>query len=250
MATFEGKVFAVTGAGSGIGAATAKVLYSRGASLALCDLQFEALEKVAQQLEPVSAGQRLSYNAVDVRKTEDVNQWTDGIIKEFGRLDGAANIAGAVRRLPLGTLLEDTTDEDWDFTIQTNAAGVFKCLRSQLKAMKNGGAIVNMTSVAGLDGAAGCGAYSPSKHAVIGITRTAALEAAPKGIRINGIAPGLIDTPMAATDNFPVETFLQQVPMKRIAQPEEIGRMVAVLLSDDSSYMTGEIVRIDGGLRA
>lgn len=99
-------------------------MYFRGASLALCDLQFEALEKVAQELEPVSAGQRLSYNAVDVRKTEVVNQWTDSIIKEFGRLDGAANIAGAVRRLPLGTLLEDTTDEDWDFTMQTNAAGV------------------------------------------------------------------------------------------------------------------------------
>ncbi|KAJ5994761.1 hypothetical protein N7481_001738 [Penicillium waksmanii] len=249
MATFEGKVFSVTGAGSGIGAATAKVLYSRGASLALCDLQFEALEKIARELKPVSAGQHLSYNAVDVRKTEDVNQWTDGIIKEFDRLDGAANIAGAVRILPLGTLLEDTTDEDWDFTIQTNAAGL-QMSSFPAESHEKWGAIVNMTSVAGLDGAAGCGAYSPSKHAVIGITRTAALEAAPKGIRVNGIAPGLIDTPMAATDNFPVETFLRQVPMKRIAQPEEIGRMVAVLLSDDASYMTGEIVRIDGGLRA
>lgn len=100
------------------------MLFSRGASLALCDVNFEQLKNVAKSLEAVSTDQRLSFHSVDVSKTEEVNRWTDGILKEFGKLDGAANIAGVVRRSPLGTLIEDTTDEDWEFTMQINAFGV------------------------------------------------------------------------------------------------------------------------------
>ena len=249
MASFDGKVIAVTGAASGIGKAVAQVLHGQGASLALSDINIDQLKSVAEGLKPQNDKQRTTTTQLDVTKTDAVNDWITSTVRELGQLNGAANIAGVFRKRP--TFVEHT-DEDWDFIMSINSTGVFKCLRAELQNIADGGAIVNAASLAGLTGSPDMVAYNASKHAVVGMTKAAAKEGGPRQIRVNAIAPGLIDTPMLDYSGLldgREEAMMGLVPQHRKGSAEEVAKLVAYLLSDDSSYVNAEIVKIDGGMR-
>jgi len=251
MASLEGKVIAVTGAASGIARATSRILYERGASLSLADLNGEALEKVAAELQSHNgtSKQKVTTTVLDVRKGDAVNEWIKKTVEDHGKLDGACNLAGVVTT---NSLLGDTTDKDWDFVMGVNCTGVFNCLRAEVNSMTSGGSIVSAASIAGLSGFPKMGPYIASKHAVIGLTRTAAKEYGSKGIRVNCVAPGLIDTPMTQTKEFRdnVSVPVEGIPLGRKAAPEEVGKLIAFLLSDDAGYVSGSVYKVDAGMMA
>ncbi|KAJ4313946.1 hypothetical protein N0V94_006694 [Neodidymelliopsis sp. IMI 364377] len=182
MTSFEGKVYAVTGASSGMGLATAQLLASRGASISLADINKDGLESAIATLPP---SQEHMYTVVDVRDGGKVDSWIKSIVEKYGKLDGAVNMAGIITK---ATPVKDLTDADWDFSFSVNTKGVFNCLRAQLNALQDGGSIVSAASVFGQFGAPGNAAYCASKAAVIGLSRTAAKEN--QKIRVNCVAPG------------------------------------------------------------
>ncbi len=183
----EGKVIAITGGASGIGFATAKLLSSRGACVALADVQKEALDQAASAIN--SSGGKVMVQVTDVRKPDQVNAFFDAAIKEFGHLDGAANLAGVMSRNAYHLSIAETPDEDWEFVMGVNATGVFNCLRKEMQVLVDGGAIVNAASVLGLRGMENGSAYTASKHAVVGLTKCAAKDGGKRNIRVNAIAP-------------------------------------------------------------
>lgn len=186
MASFKGKVIAITGAASGIGLATAKLLASRGADLSLADVQKDALETVAAEI--TAEGGSVITTVVDVRDNGQITAWISRTVEHFGKLDLAANMAGVITRH--NDLLQDLQQDDWDLVISINLTGIMQCMRAQLKVMQDGGAIVNAASIAGLIGRKRDSAYSASKHGVIGLTRSAAKEVGQdRKIRVNCIAP-------------------------------------------------------------
>lgn len=248
MAGLEGKVIALTGAASGIGLATAQLLASRGAVLSLADINANQLESAAKSIK--EAGGTAVYTVVDVRKLSDVRVFIEKTIKEFGRLDAAANLAGVIGKHALSKNLRDETDDEWDLMMDVNAKGVFNCMREELKVIKSGGSIVNAASVFAMVGSVKSSLYCASKHAVAGLIRAAAKEEGPNGIRINGVAPGVIDTPMitALEDaNNIKQPDLSVQAFQRKGTPQEIAAVVAFLLSDESSFVTGAIWNADGG---
>jgi NAD(P)-dependent dehydrogenase (short-subunit alcohol dehydrogenase family) len=188
---FQGKVIAVTGAASGIGFATASLLAERGASLSLADVQSEALEKAKETiLTKVPSAKIITYT-IDVRKADQVEAWVAETTSKLGRLDGAANIAGVVPK-SIGSdagLVENIDAGEWDFTMDINARGVMHCMKYQLRALGEGGSLVNAASVAGLVGRERNGIYTASKHAVVGLSRAAAKEVGRRGIRVNCFCP-------------------------------------------------------------
>ena len=186
MTSLEGRVIAVTGAASGIGFATARLLASRGASISVADIRQEALDAAVADFKKSDPNVKIHAKAVDVRKGREVGEWLDETVKHLGPLNGAVNLAGV---LSSGTQIADTTDEEWDSVMDVNVKGVFNCIRAELQRMDKDASIVSTSSVAGLQGAGGAAAYSTSKHAVIGLTRSAAKEAGAKNIRVNCIAP-------------------------------------------------------------
>ena len=186
MTSLEGRVIAVTGAASGIGFATARLLASRGASISVADVRQEALDAAVAELKKSDPNVKIHAKAVDVRKGQEVGEWLDEAIKHLGPLNGAVNLAGV---LDSGKDIVNTTDEDWDFTMEVNLKGVFNCIRAELQRMDKDASIVSTSSVAGLRGTANSAAYSTSKHAVIGLTRCAAKEVGTRNIRVNCIAP-------------------------------------------------------------
>jgi NAD(P)-dependent dehydrogenase (short-subunit alcohol dehydrogenase family) len=187
MASLQGKVIAITGAASGIGLALSKICASRGAKLALADIQQEALDKNVQEIK--STGVEVVGTKVDVSSNESVDNWINSTVKHFGRLDGAANVAAADRKFVSLSDFADTKNEEWDFLIGVNLTGLMYCLRAELRVMGHGASVVNVSSIAGLIGRQGIGAYSASKAGVVGMTRTAAKDVGGRGIRVNAIAP-------------------------------------------------------------
>lgn len=184
---FEGKVITITGAASGIGLATAKLLASRGAKLSLADVSETALRDVCADIK--SSGGTVISCTLDVRDRTAVEGWITQTVNEYGRLDGSANLAGVMPRQAGRARLEQVDDEDFDRVLDINVKGTLNCLRAELKVMERGAAIVNAASVFGLRGMCNNTGYVVSKHAIVGLTKSAATENAEKGIRVNAVAP-------------------------------------------------------------
>ncbi|KAF3008497.1 hypothetical protein E8E13_005290 [Curvularia kusanoi] len=191
MTCFQGRAYAITGAASGMGLATAQLLAARGAVISLADINEEGLRSAAASL---GNGQEHMYTVVDVRNSEQVNSWIEATVKKYSKLDGAVNMAGIITK---ATPVKDLTDADWDFSFAVNTKGVFNCLRAQLNAMQDGGSIVSAASVFGQFGAPGNAAYCSTKAAVIGLSRTAAKEN--QKIRVNCVSPGKSPDPFVGT---------------------------------------------------
>ena len=244
--TVEDKVVIVTGGGSGIGEAAALRLARGGAHVIIADMNAAHGTRVVQKIQGM--GEKAKYIAVDVSKEEQVEAMVRSVIEDCGRLDAAFNNAG------IGTMpasVTDTSEADWARVISVNLTGVFLCIKHEIRAMlkTGGGAIVNTASVGGLRGVPMQIAYSASKHGVIGITRTIAAEHAKAGIRVNAVCPGVVDTPATSGMGIDWNTVVP-VPMGRIAQASEVADMVFWLLSEQSSYVTGQALAIDGGMTA
>lgn len=246
---FAGKVVAITGAASGMGAASAELFSEAGASLVLIDRDRDRLDGVASRL-----GNATSFVG-DVADSTFCDRAIDGTVAAFGQIDVLVNAAGTIHRADaLGT-----TDEDWDRVLSVNVNGMFYLCRAAVRHMasRGSGAIVNFGSIWGGVGSAGSTAYCVSKGAVHQLTRAMALDHVEEGIRVNAVAPGEVRTPMLSSQRAktPTEEDLQAmadatIPMKRLAEPVEIARVVLFLASDDASYMTGEIVHVDAGYTA
>lgn len=248
-AMLDGKVILVTGGSTGIGRSTSTVLAREGATVVIADLQDAEGEKTVEMVR--AAGGRAEYHHVDVGDHAQVSALVDGIARAHGQLDGAFNNAGIEG--PTAKIL-DYSLEEWERVIRINLTGVFICMKCELEQMKKqagGGSVVSTASAAGLIGIPGAAAYNSAKHGVVGLTKTAALEYAGRNIRFNAVCPGFIDTPMLSrvTDASVKirEQLIASVPMKRVAQADEIGEAVAWLLSDRSSYVTGVALPVDGG---
>jgi NAD(P)-dependent dehydrogenase (short-subunit alcohol dehydrogenase family) len=242
-----GKVIALTGAASGIGLETALLFAKQGAYLSIADVNAEALASKTAEIEAVSTGKILS-TTVDVRKDDQVNAWIAKTVETFGKLDGAVNMAGVIPKVINKERVEDLNNEDWHFVMDVNLHGIMHCMRAQLKNMNNKGSLVNAASICGLIGFPKNAAYTASKHAVIGLSRTAAKEVGDREIRINCIAPGLIDGPMqqkSVAARGGEQVWKQQ--LLRRGTPLEVACLIGWLLSDDTQYITGTVQVIDGG---
>ncbi|KAF7846235.1 hypothetical protein BT93_L4791 [Corymbia citriodora subsp. variegata] len=225
-----------------MGLATAQLLASRGANISLADLNENGLITATKSL-PTSEGQSHMYTAIDVRNSDSVDNWIKATIDRYSRLDGAVNMAGVIT--PAKPVTE-TTNDMWNFNFDVNAKGVFYCIRAQLRVMTAGASIVSAASAFGQMGSPGVSPYCASKAAVIGLTRTAAKEN--QHIRVNCVAPGSVNTPMSAgEDPEDVKRGLQMTAQKRRAEPQEISTVIAFLLSDEASFVTGATYNIDGG---
>jgi NAD(P)-dependent dehydrogenase (short-subunit alcohol dehydrogenase family) len=237
----------VTGAGRGIGAAIARALVAAGASVALAARSKQELEAVASELE--TRGGSVVALPTDVTDPKAVQRLIEGTLDSFGRLDIAVNNAGAGHA---PTPLTELSDEGFESVLRTNLLGVFYCMKWEIPAMTStGGSIINVSSRAGIVGVAGLADYSAAKHGLIGLTRSAALECAPDGIRVNALAPGPIRSGGLALQTEEVQALAAQpVPLARIGAPEEVAAAALWLCSSQSSFLTGCVIPVDGGLGA
>jgi NAD(P)-dependent dehydrogenase (short-subunit alcohol dehydrogenase family) len=239
-----GKVVIITGASRGIGAAAARVVAAQGASVVLAARDEQALERLVADIARL--GGEATAVATDVADEVAVDRLVAATLDRYGSLHGAFNNAGSGHRpTPLAAIDPATFEQ----TLDVNLRGVFLCLRAELPELAPGGAIVNMSSTAGLSGAPGMGAYSAAKHGVIGLTQTAALDYGPKGIRVNAIAPGPILTEggIGAASADIQQRAAELLPLKRLGTPDEVARVAAWLLSDAASFVNGATISIDGG---
>ena len=247
----EGKVALVTGAGSGIGRASAKAVAREGAKVVVADVAVEGGEETARMVR--SGGGEATFVRTDVSQAAEVEALVETAVRTYGRLDCAHNNAGILGRM---VATADCPEEDWDRILAVNVKGVWLCMRYEVPQIlkQGGGAIVNTSSTAGLTAFQNFPAYVASKHGVSGITKAAALDYARAGIRVNAVCPGFIHTPMVQpfmTGSPEVEKqFLAALPIGRIGEPEEVAEAVVWLCSDAASYVTGHMLVVDGGLTA
>lgn len=245
---FSGQVALVTGAAAGMGLATAIAFAEAGAAVVLADVKEDRVKEEAARL--VTAGNKAIGVGCDVSNDAQVEALVARTVAEFGRLDAAFNNAGVMARI---VPTAESTREEWDRVININLRGVWSCMKYELLQMQRqgSGAIVNNASIGALTGNPGIGAYIASKHGVVGLTRTAALEYVTQGIRVNAVNPGLIDTQIArdvvAGDEQKYAQLEKGVPMGRAGRPEEIASAVLWLCSLGASFVVGHALTVDGG---
>ena len=252
MNRLAGKSILLTGAAAGIGRAAAKLAAQEGARCAIVDVALAGAEETAAQIQ--AAGGEAIALTCDVTQSDQVQAAIAATVDAFGRLDGAVNNAGVSGTLAFSA---EMAEEDWQHTLDVNLTGVFRCLKyelQQMMAQEGGGAIVNTASAAGLIGLPRAVAYAASKHGVIGITRTAALEYARRGIRVNAVCPGFVETAMVDIWDEMRPGMLDGVrrfnPMRRLGQPDEVAAAIVWLLSDEASFVNGHTLSVDGGVTA
>lgn len=253
MGKFDGKVIVITGAAGGIGKAAAKKLAEQGANLALVDLNLEAVKQVILELG-LDDSRAIALQA-NVAIEEEVKAYVDATVEKFGRIDGFFNNAGIEG---ITANVEEYPTETFELVLNVNVKGAFLGLKYIVPVMKKQGfgSIVNTASGAGLIGSPGFVGYNSSKHAVIGMTKVVALEVAPFGVRVNAVAPGVINTRMMRQiekNTVPEDAegarkaFGNAVPMGRYGEAEEVANVAVFLLSDDASYVSQSIYTVDGG---
>jgi NAD(P)-dependent dehydrogenase (short-subunit alcohol dehydrogenase family) len=247
MASFEGKVAIVTGGGSGIGEACCKELAAKGAKVVVSDINLEGAERVVHEI--AEAGGTASAVEQDTAKPEDSERVVRHAVETYGALRLAVNNAGiGGKQAPAG----ETDLADWDRVIDINLNGVMYGMRYQIPAMLEAGegcAIVNMASIHGAVAAIGNGAYTASKHGVVGLTKNAAAEYGPQGLRVNCVGPGYIMTPLLENNltEDVLEILKTKHPLGRLGRSEEVSHLVCFLLSDEASFITGSYHLVDGG---
>lgn len=242
----KGKTAIITGSGRGLGKSIAMLLAKRGANIVLNDIvQSESIDATYEEMKD------MGYNVIatkgDVRNLEDVKNMAQAAINEFDSIDILVNNAGVTR----DGLMIRMSEEDWDLVLDINLKGSFMCTKTCVRQMmkQKSGTIINIASIAGVMGNAGQANYSASKAGLIGLTKTTAKEFAAKNIRCNAVAPGIIKSKMTDVLSEKVkQEFLNAVPLKRFGEPEDVAKVVCFLASDESSYVTGQVIKIDGGL--
>ncbi|MBQ7721680.1 MAG: 3-oxoacyl-[Kiritimatiellae bacterium] len=242
---FTGKVAIVTGAGSGIGKAIAIDLASRGCDVAVCGRRLEPVQETAADI--AAAGRKSMAASVDVSSGESVAAFVADVMKAFGRIDILVNNAGVTR----DNLLIRMSEEEWDDVLSTNLKGAFLLSKAVARPMmkQRSGAIVNISSIVALTGNPGQCNYSASKAGLLAMTKSLAKELASRNIRVNAVAPGFVVSRM--TDALPEDlrqTMLSQIPAGRFGEPSDIAKAVAFLAGDDASYITGQVLSVNGGM--
>ena len=237
------KVVIVTGAGKGIGRGIAHTFAKDGYSVVVSDINYEECLTVVAEIEAL--GKKALAVKCDVSLKAEVENLVAETMKEFGRLDVLVNNAGIFPFIPF----EQMTEENWDKVIDVNLKSIFLCSQEAVKNMKEGGKIVNISSIAGSVGFSGLVHYCASKGGLNGMIRALALELAPKKINVNNVAPGVIDTPGAtgALDDEAKKQYISTIPAGRMGQPEDIANAVLFLASDGADYITGQTLVVDGG---
>jgi 3-oxoacyl-[acyl-carrier protein] reductase len=241
----EGQVAVVTGSARGIGKTIAVTLAEAGADIVIADLNVEAGKETVSEIKAL--GREALWIEADVSNTDQANMLIENTQNKFGRLDILVNNAGITR----DNLLMRMSEDEWDSVIAVNLKGTYNCIRAATKLFmkQRTGRIINVASVVGQMGNAGQANYASSKAGVIGLTKSVAKELAARNVLVNAVAPGFIETAM--TEKLPEkarETLLQLIPLAKLGQPEDVAKVVLFLSSDRSSYITGQVINIDGGM--
>ena len=239
------KVAIVTGAARGIGKEIALALAGEGANIAICDIEKNALEQAKSEIEAL--GRECLIEVVDVGKTDFCEDMANKTLDKFSKIDILVNNAGITR----DTLLMRMKEEDWDAVLTVNLKGAFNFTKAVCRSMikQRSGKIVNIASIIGIIGNAGQANYAASKAGLIGLTKSSAKELASRGINVNAIAPGFIQTPMTdkLTDD-QKDAMLKLIPLGSLGKPKDVADLVLFLVGDTSSYITGEVIKVDGGM--
>jgi len=239
---FENKVVMVTGGAAGIGRVTAENFAKEGARIAICDVNPEAGEAAAKALGPEA-----SFEKVDVANSIAVSNWVEGVFEKYGQIDVLVNNAGITR----DGLIMRMKEEDWDAVISVNLKSVFNCIKavSKLMVKQRSGRIINLASVVGVMCNTSQANYVASKAGMIGLTKTVAKELGSRGITVNAVAPGFIETDMTAVlSDKAKEAMLGMIPLQRAGSPQDVADAITFLASDSAAYITGQVVHVTGGM--